>query len=129
MELAEEHYRREAAEDIVKGQIDDSSLLVGASEGFNEEVKTMTEKVVNNVYKMLIEEEKMWLEAAKEADEIFKRADKDLDGVLTYDEAEEALKEAVEAEEMTEDQAKEYFEELKKIDESDASLDHQIDWY
>ena len=56
----------------------------------------MTDQVVNNVYKMLIEEEKMWLEAAKEADEIFKRADKDYDGVLTYDEAEEALKEAVE---------------------------------
>ena len=89
----------------------------------------MTDQVVNNVYKMLIEEESMWLEAAKEADEIFKRADKDFNGVLTYDEAEEALKEAVEAEEMTEDQAKEYFEELKKIDESDASLDHQIDWY
>ena len=57
----------------------------------------MTDQVVNNVYKMLIEEEKMWLEAAKEADEIFKRADKDYDGVLTYDEAEEALKEAVKA--------------------------------
>ena len=114
---------------VVKDSIDETNLLSGASESFNEAVKTMTDQVVQNVYNMLIEEEKLWLEAAKEADEIFKRADKDFDGVLTYDEAEKALKEAVEAEEITEDQAKEYFEELKRIDESDSSLDNQIDWY
>ena len=77
MELAEEHYRREAAEMVVKDSIDEANLLSGASESFNEAVKTMTDQVVQNVYNMLIEEEKMWLEAAKEADEIFKRADTD----------------------------------------------------
>ena len=66
----------------------------------------------------------MWLEASKEADEIFNRADKNNDGVLTYDEAEKALKEAVGLDEITEEQAKDYFEELKKIDESDSSIDH-----
>ena len=71
----------------------------------------------------------MWKEAAKEADEIFKRADENSDGFLTYEEAEKALKEAVDADEMTEDQAKSYYEELKKIDESDSSVDHQIDWF
>ena len=62
---------------VVKDSIDETNLLSGASEGFNEAVKTMTDQVVQNVYNMLIEEEKMWLDAAKEADEIFKRADKD----------------------------------------------------